>query len=440
VISAAGEYSTEYDVTFGEVPLNDVLPDHLRPYKLGDLGGFIPRISDNVFQGPIGEWLLSVEPETEAAVEALGVGVLAGLGARLGPQGGLKVGRLRHRTNLLTAIVGPSGKAGKGTADSEVRELMRYVDPVFAGDHMASGFGSGEALVACLKDPVYDEEGELAQVFRVMSRQGSILADVLGNAFDGRVLENHTRAAGDIRASNACVSLAGGITPDQLMSLFSDLSGINGVGGRFLWAWSNSGKLLPDGGERFIRNGPIVDQIRNKDEDPFPILTYERTPEAVEWWHEHYGPLRNAEGLHPSIHAITNRTTDHVQRVALIYAAAEGTLGAVDIRHFEAGLGWVQHSHAVVQSVLGGLVRDPVAGKILASLRRHPGVAVQARDIHEVLGRTSTAAEVNGAIRQLVENGLVYCGKESHPVAGHRYRSWPQQPRRRESQNDCVRS
>ena len=398
------------------------LPDHLRLYQPGDLGGFIPPISDNIIHGPIGEWLTRIEPETEAAIEALGAGVLAALGARLGPQVGLNVGRIRHRTNLLTAIVGPSGKARKGTADGEVRQFINRIDPAFVGDHIASGFGSGEAVVARLQDPRYDDEGvlvagtndqrllvnegELAQVFRVMSRQGSILADVLRNAFDGRTLENHTRKSGDIKASDACVSISGGITPDELVAVFSDLSGINGVGGRFLWVWSNPTKLLPDGGQ-LVDIDTIVEHIQHRG----PHITYERTPEAVEWWHQHYGALRNADGLHPSIHGITNRTTDHVQRIALIYAASEGTPGLVGVEHLEAGLGWVQHSHAVVQSVLGGLVRDGVAGKILSSLRRHPGQSATMEDIYEVLGRNSTAAEVNGAIQNLTANGLAYTWK-----------------------------
>jgi hypothetical protein len=62
-----------------------------------------------------------------------------------------------------------------------------------------------------------------------------------------------------------------------------------------------------------------------------PIITYERTDQAAQWWRDHYEDLHNTPDLHPSIHAMTNRTTDHVQRIALIYAASEGTDGTVDV-------------------------------------------------------------------------------------------------------------
>lgn len=148
-----------------------------------------------------------------------------------------------------------------------------------------------------------------------------------------------------------------------------------------------------------------------------PIITYERTDQAAQWWRDHYEDLRNTPDLHPSIHAMTNRTTDQVQRIALIYAASEGTDGTVDVRHLEAGLAWVRHSHAVVQSILGGLVRDSVAGKILASLRRHPGVPVMVSEVYDLLNRNSTGAEINGAIQSLTSSGLAYQFK-GHSTGG----------------------
>jgi hypothetical protein len=399
----------------------DQLPSHLRLYRPGDLGGFIPPISDSIIEGPIGEWLTLIEPETEASLEALGAGALSGLGASLGRQMGLDVGRLRHRTNLFSAVVGPSGRARKGTADGEVRKLLSRVDPGFAAMNIASGFGSGEAIVSRLQDPVYHKEkeheivrgtldprllvneGELAQVFRIMARQGSILADVLRDAFDGRTLENHTNTRGDIRATNAHVSLAGGITPDELVSVISSLSGTNGVGARFLWQWSNPKKYLPEGG-RPVDIGPVVDRMQWDG----LTLTYTMTEAARSWWHDKYAELKDTPHLHESIHAITNRTTDHVQRIALIYAAIEGTKGNVDVRHLEAGEAWTDHSHAVVQSVLGGLVRDGLAGRVLSDLRSHPGQPIMVSEIHDLLNRNSTGAAINAAIEALTQAGLAW--------------------------------
>lgn len=105
------------------------LPDHLRVYKVGDIGGAIPDPAPETLLGPIGEWLQLVEPETEASVASLGGGLLAGLGSWLGRQVTLQVGRVVHRPNLLAVQIGRTRIARKGTADAEILGFLKLVDP-----------------------------------------------------------------------------------------------------------------------------------------------------------------------------------------------------------------------------------------------------------------------------------------------------------------------
>ena len=239
------------------------LPDHLRPYEVGDIGGAIPDPGPEILLGPIGEWLQTVEPETEASTASLGGGILAALGSWLGRQVTLQVGRVEHPPNLLVVQVGPTGIARKGTADAEIRGFLKLTDPEFSKFNLASGFGSGEALIERVSDPKYDKEdelvsgtedqrllimeGEFSKVLRTAERTGSILGDVIRLVYDGRPLANRTKGH-QLVSSHHCVALFGGITPEELVELFTVIAATSGTGNRYLWVWSNPDKLLPRGG------------------------------------------------------------------------------------------------------------------------------------------------------------------------------------------------
>ena len=118
-----------------------------------------------------------------------------------------------------------------------------------------------------------------------------------------------------------------------------------------------------------------------------------------------------------SVASLTTRSSDHVQRIALIYAATEGAR-QVDVIHLEAGLAWRDHSVATVAAVLGGLVRNKEAGKILATLRAHPGVAANRSELHEVFRGHTTATAIDEGVRTLQKVGLIHAWTEQSIGAG----------------------
>ncbi len=423
----------DYELESRESGTGLELPAGRRLYQPGDLGGFINPPTSEILIGPIGEWLSLVTPETETSQAALGIGVLTGLGAWLGKQISLTVGRIEHRTNLLGVIVGPSSYSRKGTAGSEARRLIRTIDVDFASDNYASGFGSGESIIDRLRDEETDnegnvirgsfdqrimvDEGEYARVLRASSRQGSILSDILRLAYDGSSkLEHRTVRGGTVVSTNHHVSMFGAITPEELIETFTMLSAVNGAGNRILWAWSNEHKTLPDGGQD-IDTLSVAQAIRHS-QTGGRILNYERTEAAVEWWRAHYPALRNLEHIPDRIRPIVNRSSDHVQRIALTYAATEPGVTQIDVRHLEAGMAWVNHSIETVHATMGNLVSSEAAGKILVSLRSHPGQASSLTELHAVLSRHYTATQVRSALYDLEHNGLVYAWQGDGSGAG----------------------
>lgn len=400
------------------------LPGHLRPYRKGDIGGFIDPPDDRVIRGPVGEWLTAIEPETEASLPSLGAGLLAGLGAFMGRGVSLQVGRITHTPNIFVVQVGPTGTARKGTADGEIRHFLTAVDRDFAFDNTASGFGSGEALIERVSDPEYDDkdklksgtpdqrlyiqESEFSKLLRIADRQGNILSDVIRLAFDAdRPLANAAKGSRKLKSSKHCISLFGGITPDELIRLFPALAAVSGTGNRYLWVWSDPDKLLPWGGRNIDitsiarKVSTNVNRLRG---NPNP-LQYSNT--AREWWEAHYPTLRQASHVPDNVRPMVTRVSDQTQRIALIYAATEGSQ-QVTVDHLEAGLAWVEHSTQTVQAVLGGLVRNEEAGRILAALRQHPGVPANRRELHELFSRNITGTALDAALQELEDAGLAY--------------------------------
>ena len=399
------------------------IPAHLRAYARGDIGGHIEPPADIVIQGPIGEWIKTVEPETEATMASLGAGLIAGLGAYMGRDIKLKVGRITHMANLFVVQVGPTSTARKGTADSEIHNFLYQLDPSFSMNNIASGFGSGEALIERVADPqenskgeivvgvedqrLYIQEGEFSKVLRIADRQGSVLADVIRLAFDGkRPLANAAKTTRKLISSRHCISLFGGITPDELLKIFPALAAVSGTGNRYLWVWSDSTKLLPYGGSE-VEIRSIVQQVRQNITDVRRLRALEYSTDARDWWEAHYAQLRKPDWVPGSVQPMISRISDQTQRIALVYAATQGS-GEVTVDHLAAGYAWVEHSIQTVRAVMGGLVRNEEAGRILASLRQHPGVPATKKEIYEIFNRHTTATALDAALGELEEVQLAY--------------------------------
>ncbi|KKL12296.1 hypothetical protein LCGC14_2537170, partial [marine sediment metagenome] len=274
-----------------------------------------------------------------------------------------------HRPNLLVVQVGYTATARKGTADNEILQFLHAVDPDYTTQNVASGFGSGEALIERISDieknpktgePIsgtidqrlYIMEGEFSKILRTADRRGSILGDVIRLIYDGRQLANLTKSK-KLISTEHCVSLFGGITPDELLDLFPTLAATSGTGNRYLWVWSNPDKYLPDGGDH-INLANITKTMSTRIANSTQVYT--RTPAAAEWWNTHYQTLRASEDVPQAVRSLTTRTTDQIQRIALIYAATEGA-DKVDIQHMEAGLAWTQHSVSTVAA-------DPIKPRV----------------------------------------------------------------------------
>lgn len=404
-----------------------MLPSHLRLYRPGDLGGSVEELGDAAYLGPIGELVDLIEPETEAPGVALMAGLLTAYGSYLGSSVFLQQGRVRHRPNILTALVGETAEARKGTTNAEVRRIIADVDADFVRHHFGGGIASYEALVKRLADPEYDDAGklkfgntdqrivlmeaELSAQLKKMDKPGSTLSEAYRLAYDGVPLENDAVGSGRHKSSNHCVGIFAGITPGELMALASSLQATTGFFNRFLIVYAHSEKYLPDGGED-VETKRLANMLRAHASEARGQMRAEMSHDAVELWRTIYEPLRRAEDVSVGMRPLLARRTDFVCRLALIYASSMGKTGRPSLvvapKHLEAGLAWARYHTSALQAALGGLVRDPLAGKILDSIRSHPGVPDSATDLHNLFNRNHTATEIEAATKTLVDAGLAF--------------------------------
>ena len=137
----------------------------------------------------------------------------------------------RHYTNEYVVVVGQSGKARKGTSLNDVRRVLKEVDPTWI---MASGgqvLSSGEGFVGMVRDANSDDDSgvddkrrlvevnEFRSTFKVMSRPGNTLSQLVCMAWDGGDLRITTKEP--MLATAPHISIIGQVTEAALKDALS---------------------------------------------------------------------------------------------------------------------------------------------------------------------------------------------------------------------------
>ena len=191
-----------------------------------------PWIDGEAYHGLVGDIIETIEPHSEADPIAILVQLLAAAGNIIGRNCYFQIESDRHHANLFAVLVGPSGKARKGTSWGRVY-VTRQVDPKWEDERVRSGLSSGEGFINEVRDevrrwepkdrvyqvvdPGADDkrlmviEPEFASLLSVMERPGNTLSPVLRKAWDGTKLETMTRAS-PLKATDGHVSIIGHIT------------------------------------------------------------------------------------------------------------------------------------------------------------------------------------------------------------------------------------
>lgn len=396
-----------------------------------------PPLDTAALHGIAGDFVRIVEPHSEADPAAILIQFLVAAGNYIGRSPRFMVESDAHHVNLFAVVVGKSSKGRKGTSWGRVSGVLKGIDERWVTDNLVKGLSSGEGLIWAVRDEtkrlhhvkekgrivetqeIVDDPGvsdkrllvleaEFASPLKVAAREGNTLSPTIRSAWDDgnlRILTKNSPA----RATDAHISILGHITKDEVLRYLNCTEMSNGFANRFLWICAKRSKLLPEGGFLSDRElGPLRHRLRGILTTAQDIGKLKRTAETSELWREAYARL-SAErvGL---LGSITSRAEALVTRLSCLYALLDGS-DRVEPAHLRAALAVWGYAEASATYIFGDALGDPVADKILTTLRETPD-GLRRSEIADLFGRNKPSATIDSALRTLLHNRFIRRTKE----------------------------
>jgi hypothetical protein len=335
-------------------------------------------------------------------------------------------------------MIGDTAKARKGTAAGRIRQLFRIADDLWERSRVVTGLSSGEGVISEVRDPVTRmKDGEEQQIdggapdkrlmvlesefggaLNAMGREGNILSRVIRDGWDGGNLATLTKNS-PVRSTDACISIVGHITAEELRRYMTRTELANGFANRFLFACVRRSQLLPFGGAiddqtvqelgskiaHAIRRAKSIDRV-TMHADTKPI------------WRQAYTNLSESRpGL---LGAITARAEAQAVRLALLYSLWDDK-DQIEPVHLRAALAVWNFCAASVEYLFGDALGDPVADAILQGLRAAGSLGMSRTDISNLFSRNSEAGQIGRALEELWRLRLAHMRKMP-PTGGEKGR------------------
>ena len=374
------------------------------------------RMEEPAFRGLANDVVQCILPETEACRETILLQFLTAIGNLFGPTPHFKVGATRHRCNLFTCIVGPTGFA-KGMSWDATEWALGESNPDWTAKPFLSGMTSGEGVIVVadeMRGPVLAVETEFARTLINMNRDGNSLNAILRQGWESERMRIPTKN-NPIYVEGAHLSVIAHVPPTELKGKLSPADIDNGMVNRFLWAGAYLSKLLPRGGS--IENmeaalGPFKGLICEAVVTANALKhTFRRTQKAEALWEHVYGSLRlRPPGPHGSA---TARAAPLTMRLALIYALLDRKR-SIDVSHLESALAVWDYCDATAKTIFGESAHDVKMDKLLAALEAAPEGMTRTQIARHVFRSHISKGDLTALLDMAKTNGnLVYIDQNS---------------------------
>lgn len=376
--------------------------------------------------GVIGDFLRTVEPDTEAAPVAIFVQLIVAFGNVIGRRAHFVHEATPHHLNLYTAIVGKSAKGRKGTSWGIARHLLTSVEAEWLANNVINGLSSGEGLIKALTDrkELQDHdngssltpdkrrmvcEGEFAGVLQVLRREGNTLSSALRNLWDSGSVNILTRND-PLKVTDAHLSIVGHITRDELLRLLTNSDAGNGFANRFLWIYAERSKFLPEGGNiRDINFSPFTRRLKEAIDFAKQTGELRRDDEARRLWAQIYPEL--TDDIPGMLGSVTARAEAQTMRLACLFALLDCS-AVVRKVHLQAALSLWHYSFDSARFIFGDSTGDEVAEKILEALGTEGDAGLTTTQISNLFDRNLTSARVRSTLKTLQAAGQVAVEKK----------------------------
>ena len=163
-------------------------------------------------------------------------------------------------------------------------------------------------------------------------------------------------------------------------------------------------QCLPEGGNvPDDQLSSLIDRLKEALAFACACGELKRDTEARELWHEIYPQL--SEGKPGLLGAMLARAEAQVMRLASIYAVLDCS-NKIRTTHLKAALEVWRYAEDSVRFIFGDSLGDPVADTILRHVRGSSNCLTRT-DVSNIFARNASSVQIDRAVQQLVEKGLV---------------------------------
>ncbi len=371
-----------------------------------------PTLHSAALYGLAGDFVGVVAPQSEADVSALLAQFLVMFGAAVGPSPHIFVESSPHRARLFALLIGATATGRKGTSLDHVRRVFRIADDPWLASAEVGGLASGEALIERLKERedrpdalrgAFVCEHEFSRLLAVAAREGSVLSEVIRDAWDRDRLCHNVRK-GAVTANGVHTGIVAHSTTEELRAKLDGMEIANGFANRFNFVCVKRRQCLPFGGTLSDANfAPIAKRLSAALERARFIGEVRWDDDAREPWETFYRRWPEPEGL---VGSLTARAAPQVMRIAMLFALLDGQ-DRIRLPHLHAAFALWGYCYASTQHVFGSALGDRVADGILAGVREVWPEGMDRDAIRAVFARHVSSDRVTAAIATLAKRNLV---------------------------------
>jgi hypothetical protein len=324
-------------------------------------------------------------------------------------------------------LVGDSASARKGTSWNAIQAVLGAIDPSWSLNCVRDSFQTGEGIVHTIRDArthkgpggkaVLDEgvgdkrlliaEEEFGRFLVVSERKGNTITSTLRKAWDSPRRISTVSKTDDECASDPHISVIGHVTAPEVRKWMGLIDSVNGFANRFLWIATQASKEIPIPEPVNWRGTckAILEQVNQA------IILCRKESFEFKWtecgkkaWKAFYTECRKTKRI-SVLGLMVNRAEAHVLRLAMLYAALDGT-ALIDKYHMTAAVAVWDYSYRSVKWIFGERTGNKSADRILWELKRRPEGLTRTEISSDVLRRNLSASEVSQALCILAEAGL----------------------------------
>jgi hypothetical protein len=390
-------------------------------------------MAQGAFHGVAGEIVERILPLSEASAEALLGQFLVGVGNIIG-RGPVCEQSGKHHLNEFLVLVGDSALARKGTSWNAIQAVLSAIDWDWSINCVKDSFQTGEGVVHAIRDAsthkgpggrtvldpgVGDKrlliaEEEFGRFLVVSERKGNTITSTLRKAWDSPPrLRTESKTSSEC-ASDPHVSVIGHVTGPEVRKCMGLIDSVNGFANRYLWIAARASKEIPIPVPVNWRGEckAILEQVARA------IILCRKESFEFKWtecgkkaWKAFYTECRKTKRA-SVLGLIVNRAEAHVLRLAMIYAALDGTT-LIDKYHMAAAVAVWDYSCRSAKWIFGERTGNKSADRILWELKRRPEGLTRTEISSEVLRRNLSASEISKALCILAEAGLAQANFET---------------------------